>query len=117
MEDKAQTDRVKMRSEVTASRAAETQRLGPEYQEVSWDTELLVVRFSPDRPLVGTDGQLSDAERAHQQGVLSGLTAGLEARLELPSAGVHHEHRHVGLEAEPRAQDSSGIGDLGSDEE
>lgn len=28
-------------------------RLGPEYQEVSCDTELLVVRFSPERPLEG----------------------------------------------------------------
>lgn len=28
-------------------------RLGPEYQEVSCDSELLVVRFSPERPLEG----------------------------------------------------------------
>lgn len=28
-------------------------RLGPEYQEVSCDTELLAATFSPERPLVG----------------------------------------------------------------
>lgn len=47
--------------------------------------------------LVDSDGQLSDTERAHQQGVLPGLTAGLEARLKLPTAGVHHQHGHVSL--------------------
>lgn len=49
--------------------------------------------------LVDGHGQLSDAQRAHQQSVLPGLAARLEARLELPPAGVHHQHRHVGLEA------------------
>lgn len=47
--------------------------------------------------LVDSDGQLSDTEWTHQQGVLSGLTAGLEARLKLPSAGVNHQHGYVGL--------------------
>lgn len=47
--------------------------------------------------LVDSDGQLSDTERAHQQGVFSGLTAGLEPRLKLPAAGVHHQHSHIGL--------------------
>lgn len=50
--------------------------------------------------LVDGYSQLRDAKRAHQQGVFSGLTPRLEARLELPTAGVHHEHRHVGLRRE-----------------
>lgn len=54
--------------------------------------------------LVDSDSQLSDAKRAHQQGMLSGLTSRLEACLELSSAGVHHEHRHVGLERAPRGE-------------
>lgn len=51
--------------------------------------------------LVDGYGQLSDAERAHQQGVFSGLTACLKAGLELPSAGVHHQQSHIGLDRNP----------------
>lgn len=51
--------------------------------------------------LVDGYGQLSHAERAHQQGVFSGLTACLEAGLKLPSAGVHHQQSHIGLDRNP----------------
>lgn len=51
--------------------------------------------------LVHSYSQLSDAKRAHQQGMLSGLTTRLEACLKLSSAGIHHKHRHVGLERQP----------------
>lgn len=51
--------------------------------------------------LVDGYSQLRDAERAHQQSMLSGLTARLKAGLELPSAGVHHQQRHVGLDRIP----------------
>lgn len=51
--------------------------------------------------LVDGYGQLGDAQRAHQQGVFSGLTACLEAGLELPSAGVYHQQSHVGLDRNP----------------
>lgn len=50
--------------------------------------------------LVHSHSQLSDAQRTHQQGMLSGLTARLEACLKLSSAGIHHEHGHIGLETE-----------------
>lgn len=56
---------------------------------------------------VDGDGQLSDTERAHQQGVFPGLTAGLEARLKLPAAGVHHQHGHVGLHRGHEERDDS----------
>lgn len=51
--------------------------------------------------LVDGYSQLSDTERAHQQGVFSGLTTCLEAGLELPSAGVHHQQSHIGLDRNP----------------
>lgn len=47
--------------------------------------------------LVDGYSQLRDAERAHQQSVFSGLAARLKTGLEFPSAGVHHQQRHISL--------------------
>lgn len=42
-------------------------KLGPEYQEVSSDTELLVARFSPDRPLVGIQKTSESWKTKHER--------------------------------------------------
>lgn len=51
--------------------------------------------------LVDSHSQLCDAQRTHQQSMLSGLTTRFKARLELSSAGIHHEHGHVSLKRRP----------------
>lgn len=54
--------------------------------------------------LVDSYSQLSDTKRTHQQGMLSGLTARLEACLKFSSAGIHHKHRHIGLGERTRGE-------------
>lgn len=48
--------------------------------------------------LIDSHGQLGDPERAHQQAVLPCLAARFKASLELPTAGVHHQKRHIRLQ-------------------
>lgn len=55
----------------------------------AWESDLV--------HLVDGHSQLRDAQRAHQQSVLPGLAACLKTGLEFPSAGVHHQQRHISL--------------------